>query len=86
MVMLYIHLSFALLSIIMTTLTVFLPSSKKLLSAKLLAVGTLVSGTILVVMTQSPILSACVSGIIYLTAVAIGMFAAQRRLVAVQGS
>ena len=78
--MLFIHLSFALLSIVVTTIALFLPSKSKLLVSKALAVGTFVTGTILVVATQSSLLSACVSGISYLMVVASGVLVVNRRL------
>lgn len=78
--MLLTHLLFALFSIIITTIAIILPSKTKLLISKALAVGTLVTGTILVVVTQSSLLSACMSGIFYLIVVLSGMFVVNRRL------
>ena len=50
--MILLHLGCALLSIIVTTLAVFMPSKAKLLVAKALAASTLVTGTILVFATH----------------------------------
>ena len=82
--MLLVHLFFAILSIIVTTVAIFLPSKTKVLAAKTLAASTLATGTILVVATRSPLLSACLSGIFYLAAVSSGIFVANRRLATVR--
>lgn len=78
--MLITHIIFALLSIFYTSYLYFKPSSGLFRPAYVLIGGTLGSGTILVVSSGSPLLGACVSGLVYLSVVSIGLALASRKL------
>lgn len=75
-----IHVIIALTSLAFSGLAYFMPSKLKLRVSYGLIAATLISGTYLVVTLNSPLLSACVSGLIYLTVVVTATVAAQRRL------
>lgn len=75
-----IHVSIALTSIFYTGLTFFLPSRFKVHVSQVLIAATLISGTYLVVSTHANMISACVSGLIYLAIVSFGIVAAQNKL------
>lgn len=70
------HVALALMSIIFTTILYFAPSQNKFKAAYILVGGTLLTGTYLVISRHSALLGACVSGVIYLTIVTIGIAAA----------
>jgi uncharacterized membrane protein YfcA len=74
------HLVFALSSVAYTTVLWFKPASTNFKPAYILIVGTLVSGTILVWQTHSNLLSACMSGLVYLVLVSFGLFMAKYKL------
>ncbi len=74
------HIVIALASIGYTTYLYFRPSRTKLRVSYGLVAATLASGTYLVVSTHSPLLSSCVSGLLYLAAVATGMALSARKL------
>ncbi len=63
-----------------TTHLYFAPTKRKFYAAYGLIGATLASGTYLVVSTHSPLLSSCVTGLVYLSAVSAGIFAASRKL------
>lgn len=73
------HLIFALSSILYSTF-LWLKPSKSFKPAYILIVGTLVSGTYLVWQTHSNLLSACLSGLVYLLIVSVELFLANYRL------
>ena len=78
--LLLIHISIALISIVQATVSVFSPSSRKLQVSYGLIAATLLSGAYLVYVSRSPVLQACTTGVMYL-AVTLGLaYAAQRRL------
>jgi hypothetical protein len=56
------------------------PTKRKLQISYSLVGLTLVSGTALVVTTHSPLLSSCMTGLVYLGIVLSGIFATQRKL------
>ncbi|HSH17748.1 MAG TPA: hypothetical protein VK978_00025 [Candidatus Saccharimonadales bacterium] len=77
---LFMHVLVALSSLVYAGYTFYGPSKKKLRASYVLVVLTLISGTYLVVSTHSPLLTACTTGLIYLTVVLSGLAAAQRKL------
>jgi hypothetical protein len=74
------HIVIALFSLIFSGYVFFAPSKLKLRASYTLVVMTLMSGTYLVISTHSPILAACTSGLVYLSVVLTGLFAAHRKL------
>lgn len=75
-----IHVIIAVTSILFAGYTFFSPSKAKLGISYGLVAATLTSGTYLVVLMQSPLLSACATGLFYLGVVLAGLVAAHRRL------
>lgn len=74
------HLVIALSSLVYTTYLYVRPSHAKIKVAAALVAGTLASGTWLVVSTHAPLLSSCVSGLIYLSVVTVGVTLSVRKL------
>jgi len=67
--MLFIHLFIAVLSIITASFGLIFPN-KKLVQANIVLIpATLISGGFLVIVTSSPLLTACQSGLIYLAVI-----------------
>lgn len=75
-----LHVLIALSSVAWTTYLYFAPTKGKFYAAYGLIGATLASGTYLVISTHSPLLSSCVTGLIYLGIVLTGVFAASRKL------
>jgi hypothetical protein len=75
-----LHIACALSSLAFTTYTYISPSARKLQTAYGLGIATLASGTYLVVSTQQPLLSSCLSGLAYLSVMALGIGLARRKL------
>lgn len=75
-----LHIIIALTSILYSGFIVFRPTRRKLLVSYGLVLLTLLSGVLLVVLTNSPILAACTSGLVYLSTVLTTAVAAHRRL------
>lgn len=75
-----LHVLIALSSVACTTYLYIRPSKRKFYGAYGLIGATLASGTYLVTSTHSPLLSSCVTGLIYLGVVSFGVLAASRRL------
>lgn len=75
------HVILALSSLAWTTYLYLRPSRRKFYAAYALVAGTLASGTYLVISTHSPLLSSCVTGLLYLGAVSAGLYAASLRSV-----
>lgn len=75
-----LHVLIALGSIAFTTYLYFRPSKRKFYASYGLIAATLGSGTYLVVSTHSPLLSSCMTGLIYLGVVLAGTAAAQQKL------
>jgi hypothetical protein len=74
------HVFVAFASVAWVTHLYLHPSRRRLHAAYGLIAVTLMSGTYLVVSTGSPLLSSCVTGIMYLGLVSIGLYASARRL------
>lgn len=74
-----LHVLIALSSAAYTTYLYFSPSKRKFYAAYGLIGATLASGTYLVISTHSPLLSSCVTGLIYLGIVLTGLLAAHRK-------
>lgn len=78
--LLLLHIVIALSSILITGLAYILPTHTKLKASYLLVAGTFITGTALVVMSPSHLMSACFSGLIYLGIVSLGILFARRKL------
>ncbi|TAH31632.1 hypothetical protein EYC59_06350 [Candidatus Saccharibacteria bacterium] len=74
------HIVIALASIAYTTYLYFRPSETGLKVSYSLVAATLGSGTWLVVSTHSPLLSSCLTGLLYLAAVTTGIALSTRKL------
>jgi hypothetical protein len=74
------HILIALLSVITSSLTWLVPSVFKLRLSQTLIALTLVSGTYLVVSTHSNMVSACMSGLMYLSLVSVLLLFANHKL------
>lgn len=77
---LLLHLIVALSSLVASTTAYVMPSKTRLRITYGLVGLTLASGTYLVWSTHSPLLSSCVSGLVYVAVVMTGIVAAQRKL------
>lgn len=77
-----IHVAIALSSVIWTTHLYFSPTKRKFYGAYGLIAATLASGTYLVLSTHSPLLSSCMTGLVYLGIVLSGLLAARQKLLA----
>jgi hypothetical protein len=80
MTTLILHIIIALTSLVYAGYTFFSPSQNKLRFSYSLVVLTLLSGTYLVMVTHSPLMAACTSGLIYLAVVLSGLAAAHYKL------
>jgi hypothetical protein len=80
MLILPVHIIIALSSVAYTTYLWFAPTKRKFYISYTLIGLTLVSGTILVLATHSPLLSSCETGLLYVGIVLSGVLAAHRRL------
>ena len=78
--MLLLHLSIALSSIIAMSAALITPRRSLLKVSYSLVLLTIVSGTILVVKTHSPMLQSCTAGLAYIGASLVAIIAAQHRL------
>ena len=78
--LLVIHVGVALASLVYTGYVYFSPSKAKLYGAYGLVAATLASGTALVVAVHAPLLSVCMTGLLYLGIVSVGIIAAHRKL------
>jgi hypothetical protein len=75
-----IHVIIALTSIVIASFAFFNPTIKKLIVSYGFILGTVASGTYLLVTVPSHILQSCLSGLTYLTIVTIATIAAHVRL------
>lgn len=75
-----IHVLIALSSIVMTTAAYIAPTERKLHTNYFLIAATLISGTYLVVSTHSGLISACTTGLAYLSIVSVGTAFARQKL------
>jgi hypothetical protein len=78
--LLLIHVSLALLSLVSATSALVAPSLRKIRLNYALAAGTLATGTYLVIGTHAPLVSSCSSGLVYVGFVTVMTLAASRRL------
>jgi multisubunit Na+/H+ antiporter MnhE subunit len=81
--MLLAHIVIALASVAYTTYLFFSPSLSKMRFAEGLVLLTLASGTYVAISTHSNMLQACVSGLVYIAIVSVGLVAARQKLVAI---
>ncbi|MFI5275502.1 MAG: hypothetical protein ACHQT5_01630 [Candidatus Saccharimonadales bacterium] len=79
---LLIHIIVALSSIVTSTFSFLQPSKAKVRCTYGLILLTLASGTYLVWSTHSPLLSSCITGLLYLGVALSGVLGAQRKLAA----
>jgi hypothetical protein len=82
---LVLHILIALGSLLTATALVFQPTRLKLNLSIGLAVATLVSGVLLVVVDASHLMAACRSGLVYLAVVSVLLYVGSRKLVRVEG-
>lgn len=75
-----IHVLIALASIGVSGYTFFSPSNSKLKLSYVFVVGTLVSGTYLVISTKAHLISACLTGLLYLGTVLTAIALARNKL------
>lgn len=75
-----LHVLIAVTSILYGAISAIAPTKRRLHVSYGLVVATLASGTWLVVSLGSPILSSCVTGLLYLAVTCSGLIVAQRRL------
>lgn len=74
------HVTAAILSIILSTMSYVRPDKKKLYLSYAAAVTTLVSGTYLIVTASTNMVQSCIVGIIYFVGVTTLLFLARRKL------
>lgn len=74
------HLIIALGSLVAATVAVVSPTSTKLRLSYLLTAATIATGTVLVIVTHSPLLSSCLAGLTYTAAALSLIITAQKRL------
>ncbi len=74
------HILIALSSIAYTSYLFFSPSKSKLRISYALVALTLITGTYLVALNPSHIVSACRTGLLYLGVIFFGIFSVQRKL------
>lgn len=75
-----IHVIIALTSIVIASFTFFNPTLKKLIVSYGFILGTVASGTYLLITVPSHILQSCLTGLTYLTIVSVATVAAHVRL------
>lgn len=78
--MLIFHILIALSSIFYTGFAYVFPSKKKINISYALILSTIATGTYLIVLNQSHMISACITGIIYLGVVSVGILFARKKL------
>jgi hypothetical protein len=78
---LLLHIIIALSSVALTTITFIAPSRAKLRISYGLIGATLVSGAYLVLTSSAHMLQACVTGLLYVAFMTVGVIAARRKLV-----
>ena len=79
-----IHVIIALASIGCASYAFFAPSKTRLRLAQGLVAGTLLSGTYLVLSTRASLVSACVTGLIYISGVSLVLVSARGKLATAQ--
>lgn len=78
--MLILHIFIALSTVGLSGLTLIKPSKKKLHISYFFTIGTFLTGGYLVVMSPAHLVSACITGLIFLGIVGSILFAANHRL------
>lgn len=81
-----LHVSIALLSIIITTAAYVSPTQWRLRSSYGLAGLTLASGLYLVASQPAYMVHACTAGVVYLSVVALGIVLARRKFIATKAA
>lgn len=79
--LLVVHISLAVLSLLVSTLTLVAPSARTVRTSGVLAAATLGTGTVLVLETHAALVSACTTGVLYLAVVLAVNSAAYYRMV-----
>lgn len=74
------HISIALSSVGLTFFTFMSPTTSRLNASYGLIALTLISGTFLVISVQSSIVSACISGLVFVSGSLFGTFLARQKL------
>lgn len=77
------HIFIALFSVFYTGFVYLFPSKRKLNASYITVALTIISGTYLVLVNMSHMVSACITGLIYLGIVGSGLVAAKRKLATV---
>lgn len=77
-----IHVTIALSSLVLSTVSALAPSKRRLVASYGLIAATLGTGTYLVISLHTPMLRACATGLVYLAVALSGVIVAQRRLAA----
>ena len=75
-----LHVVVALAGLAQSTYAFFSPSRAKVRASFALLAATIASGTYLVVSTHSPMLQACMTGLLYTGVVSLGIVGANRKL------
>jgi len=78
--LLLVHIAIALSSIGLTGFTYLSPSKTKLKISYGMIGGTFITGTLLVILSPSHLVSACISGLLYLGLVSVGILSARHKL------
>jgi hypothetical protein len=78
--MLILHISIALLSVIYTAFVYFAPSKAKLNGSYALVAMTVASGTWLIIANPAHMVQSCITGLVYLGVIFFGISLARRKL------
>ena len=78
--LLVMHVGIALASLVYAGYVYFSPTKARLYGAYGLVAATLASGRALVIAVHAPLLSVCMTGLLYLGVAGAGVFAAHRKL------
>lgn len=81
-----LHVLIALGSVAWSFYTYLYPSNTKLKASLVLVSATLITGVLLVINLQAPLLKSCFSGLLFISFSMAGIFAAQHKLTKVRGS
>jgi len=74
------HIIIALISVILSALVFFKPKKSTLYTTYILTALTLISGAYLVATTHASMTAACITGIVYISIVLIGLVPAHNKL------
>lgn len=80
LMIIFTHVMIALVSLGLASFTFFKPTMKRLYASYALIIGTVASGTYLLVATPSHMLESCVMGLSYLTVVSVATIATHIRI------